>query len=392
MGFLNGSLTLQRMQVTGQQERMFGQEDLDVLANFSLDAAKPCPLDEPRVGFTAGGHLLDHNYTFEKNVIVDALHFGVRIDSQQIPAGVRAAWLQMELAALVQDDPDRKLRKADREQAKDAVQARCEHEALSGKYQRMQAFPLLWDAPAECLYFGGSSAAACEHAAKLMERAFEVELQTLTCGVLAAQWAEQNDRESYLRDAMPAVFHDQQSRQEVSWWNNHSGNYDFLGNEFLLWLWWKWEADGDTIDLLDGTQVSGMMGKTLSLECPLGEAGKETISADSPVRLPEAMLAVSSGKLPRRAGLTLTRNGEIYDLVLQAESFQIGGARIQSDGGNAAKQTPDERLESVRALLNTVDQTYFAFCEQRLGDAWPQELKRMRKWLGQLQPALQPAA
>ena len=26
---------------------------------------------------------------------------------------------------------------------------------------------------------------------------------------------------------------------------------DFLGNEFLLWLWWRWDSQSDTIALPD---------------------------------------------------------------------------------------------------------------------------------------------
>ena len=37
---------------------------------------------------------------------------------------------------------------------------------------------------------------------------------------------------------------------------------------------------------------------------PWAESGKETISAESPVKLSEALQAVRSGKLPRKAGMS----------------------------------------------------------------------------------------
>ncbi len=52
----------------------------------------------------------------------------------------------------------------------------------------------------------------------------------------------------------------------------------------------------------DEFEVCGMFARSLSLDCPFGESGKETISAESPISLPVAAVTVRSGKLPRKAG------------------------------------------------------------------------------------------
>ena len=215
-------------------------------------------------------------------MIGDALHCAVRIDTSQIPAAVRKAWLQMELAALTADNPSGRPTKAQRQEAKEAVEARCEEEAQSGRFRRMQQFPVLWDARKSLLYFGGTSAAAADHCVALFEQAFDLELGRYTAGRRAQEWAEEAKRRKALEGIVPSAFHGSASQADVAWWNNEAGNFDFLGNEFLLWLWWRWETQSDTIALPDDSEVTGMLARTLSLQCPRGDSGKETITAEAP--------------------------------------------------------------------------------------------------------------
>ena len=271
-----------------------------------------------------------------------------------------------------------------RQEAREAVAARCEEEAATGKFRRMQQFPVLWDSRENILYFGGTSAAAIEQCCDLFSRAFEIDLGRLTAGRRALEWATAAKRRKALDEATPSAFRPNEASADIAWWNNESGNFDFLGNEFLLWLWWRWETQSETIALSDDSEVTGMFARTLTLQCPLDESGKETISADFPVHLPEAAQAIRTGKLPRKAGLILVRNGEQYELTLQAETFPISGAKIRVEEGKEAAEGQgalDQRIESVRELHETVTLLFHAFCEQRIGKDWGHELEQMRRWL-----------
>lgn len=105
MGFLTGSVTLECFRVDGEMPRSFGPEHVKTLERFAIDKTETVSLEEPNVGFLAGQHLFDLDFGLEKNVIGEALHCGMRIDTNQIPAAVRKAWLQIELAALAADRP-----------------------------------------------------------------------------------------------------------------------------------------------------------------------------------------------------------------------------------------------------------------------------------------------
>jgi hypothetical protein len=381
MGFLSGSMTFESFRVEGAQPRQFGPEHVETLQQHAIGGPSVLSNDQARVGFLAGSHLLDGDFDLEKNVFGDALHFAVRIDTNQVPAAIRRAWLQIELATLTADSPGRRPTKAQRQEAKDAVEAQCEEAARSGQFQRMQQFPVLWDAKNGLLYCGGTSASASEVCSDLMLKAFELEMRRLTSGRLAIEWSTKARQRGALNSAAPADFHGDSNSADVAWWDGDKDNYDFLGNEFLLWLWWHWETQGDTIKLADGSEVTGMFARTLMLECPRGESGKGTIAAEDPTQLPEAAQAIRSGKLPRKAGLILVRHGTQCELTLQAETFAVSGAKIQVDEDAEGRAVLEDRIEGLRGLKETLDLLFQAFCQRRTGNAWSGDLGQIRTWL-----------
>jgi len=374
-------MTFECFRIDGTQPRQFGSEHVEILEKHAIGESKSFSDEHARVGFLAGDHLLDYDFELEKNVFGDALHFAVRVDTNQVPAAIRRAWLQIELAVLTADSPGRRPTKVQRQEAKDAVEAQCEEAARSGQFQRMQQFPVLWDAKSGLLYCGGTSAAASDVCVGLMSKAFELELSRLSSGKLALEWATKARQRTALNDAVPANYRSDGAAAEVAWWDGEGDNYDYLGNEFLLWLWWRWETQGDTIKLPDGSEVTGMFSRTLALECPWGESGKGTIAAEDPTYLPEAAQAIRSGKLPRKAGLILVRHGEQYELTLQAETFVVSGAKIQIDEDAEGRGILEDRIESLRGLKETLDLLFQAFCERRIGKSRSDDLEQMRGWL-----------
>lgn len=135
MGFLSGAMSFDCFRVEGAQPSQFGEEELDVLRQHAIGEAQSFSHEQTRTGFLGGNHLLDNEFDLEKNVFGDALHFAVRIDTNRVPAAMQRAWLQIELAMLTADSPGRRPTKAQRQEAKEAVETRCEEAAKSGQFQ-----------------------------------------------------------------------------------------------------------------------------------------------------------------------------------------------------------------------------------------------------------------
>ncbi|QDV11284.1 hypothetical protein CA51_11460 [Rosistilla oblonga] len=379
MPFLGGSLAFERFDVSGFDAPQFIDEHIEVLDSHRAGQTQTSSTENIHVGFLGGSHLFDPDFDISKNVINDALHCGVRIDTNQIPAAIRNAWLQMELAALAKDNSSGVPTKAQRKEAKEAVEQRCDVEAATGKYRKMQQFPILWDQRNSMLYFGGSTGTASGHCADLLERTFEIELRHVSAGTIAMQWGRDNKQLADVEDLVPACFVPNHHHGDIAWTSEHSQAPDFLGNEFLLWLWWTLENETDTFELPDESEVTVMLNKTLTLECPAGESGKEVISAEAPTRLPEAMQAVRCGKLPRKTGMTVVRDGQQFDLVLQAETFAISGAKIHVD--EDMEFGVEDRIDAIRALSETIDLMFHVFCARRVSSAWSKDLGEIVNWL-----------
>ena len=167
-------------------------------------------------------------------------------------------------------------------------------------------------------------------------------------------------------------------------WIADESSRDFLGNEFLLWLWYHTDVESDTIKLADNSEVTVMLARTLTLECPRGQTGHETITHEGPTRLPEARRAIQSGKLPRKVGLTLVR----HDAAVRVDAARrdAGGRRREAAACRTrASPTPraklDERADQIRGLIETLDLLYDAFGQKRFGKDWETELQGMQKWL-----------
>jgi len=87
------------------------------------------------------------------------------------------------------------------------------------------------------------------------------------------------------------------------------------------------------------------------------------------------------GKLPRKAGLTLVREGQQFDFTLNAETFSIGSARISQIGNDDVTRDAIDRIESIRQLCETLDLLFEAFCENRLSKKWTSVQKKIVDWL-----------
>ena len=130
----------------------------------------------------------------------------------------------------------------------------------------------------------------------------------------------------------------------VAWADDDPTSLDYLGNEFLVWIWHTLQNDGETVKLADGSEVTVMLAKTLTLDCPRGETGRDQLTDDAPTRLPEAFRALQAGKLPRKAGMILVRHGAQYELTLQAETLAVSGAALpKPEDDGLSRHEPADR-------------------------------------------------
>jgi hypothetical protein len=383
MGFLNGRVTYLRYRVGGESPLPFGEELLEKAREHAIGKhGSGESTDGVSVGWAGGDHVLDTTIELEKNVVNDALHLAIRIDTNKIPASLLKAYTKIETDARSAGNPSGFPTKAQRQEAKEAAMIRAEAEAADGRFRKRAYYPVLWDAQSNVLYAGVTSLSVLDRLQTLFRETFDRILEPITAGSLAQTLAEVRGEGRAVEDNGPVVYSaGGPTGQTVAWTDSDASNRDFWGNEFLLWLWHKLQADGDTIALPDESEVTVMFAKTLTLDCPRGENGRDQLTTEGPARLPEAFRALQEGKLPRKAGLILVRHGIQYELTLQAETLSVSGAGLPKAEGRGPQEVHWSRIDSVRHLVETLDLLYDAYGRRRIGPDWTGDLGRIRDWL-----------
>ncbi|CAN5416689.1 hypothetical protein BH10PLA2_BH10PLA2_17840 [soil metagenome] len=380
MGFLTGRVQFVRYKVKGKAYKTFDNDHLERLASKAIGQARVISADGVDVGWTAGDHLLDTRFDLEKNVINDALHFAFRIDQLKLPGDLLRAYTQVEMEGIAAGNPSGKISAKQKREAREAAKARLEEEAKDGRFLQRRTHSLMWDAPSNELLVASTAQGAIDRLVTLFQQTFGSGFEIQGAGARAYDLAELREQTRGVDDATPTIFVTGGSAKELAWAPDENSR-DFLGNEFLLWLWYVLETEGDTIKLADESEIVIMLARSLVLECPRGQTGKETITSDAPNKLPEARRAVQSGKLPRKAGLTIVRHDQAYELTLHAENLGVSAAKMPAIDEPDDRARIEERITQIRHLTESLDLLYDVFGRRRLISDWSKETTRMRKWL-----------
>jgi len=381
MGFFSGRVAFQRFRVLNKPPRQFGPDHLDRLSGQMIGKQRVASSDGVEAGWIAGDHILDTRFDLAKNIVNDTMHFALRMDKNKIPGDLLRAYTAIELEGMAAANPSGMPSQKQRKEARMQARDKLEKELADGRYLQRKMYPLLWDCQSGELLVGTTSKGAIDRMITLFQQTFGHGLEALSAGVRAYRLAEARERGRNVEDAEPSSFLPNVKLPVMSWAPDEASR-DFLGNEFLLWLWYVLDAEADTIVLEDKSEVAVMLARSLTLECPRGQTGRESIQSDAPGRLPEARQAIRAGKLPRKAGLTLVRHEQQYELTLAAETLAVAAGKLPAPENVEEERTRlEERVGQLRDLLETLDLLYDAFGQRRFGPDWAKELSKIRKWM-----------
>jgi hypothetical protein len=376
MGFFTGRVSFLRYRIDRAAPKMFGPDHLEKLAAHAPGKQRLQSKDGVEAGWIAGDDILDTDFDLAKNIVNDAMHFALRLDVQRLPGDLLRAYTRIELKALSAGNPSGRPSLKQKKQAREAARERLEVEARDGRYLRRKAYPILYDRPSNTLLVGATSGSVLDHVQKLFKDTFGGSLTLVDAG----QRAIDAGPARAVADARPSEFIAGGGEGDVAWALDPA-NPRYLGNEFLLWLWFVLDFEDDVIPLGDKSDVSIMLARTLVLDCPRAQSGRASIHSDAPTRLPEAARAIQSGKLPRQAGMILVRHGQQMECTLQAETLAVSGAKLPALEEEDERALLEERVGQIRHLIETIDLLYDTFLQRRLSTNWPKDVKRLQRWL-----------
>lgn len=383
MSFLNGRATIRRFRVVGPNNTNTPNEThLSLLGEHASGRSRMLSGDGVEIGWTAGDHVLDTTFDWGKNHLDGALLFAFRTDTMKLPADLLKSYYQIDLAALAKDNPSGRPSARQKREAKESARDRLETESRDGRFIKRKAVEVLWDMHVGELWLATASNTNLDRFVMLFQQTFVgLKLEVLGAGRIAYQIAEEKNSTREMDNAIPSPFLPGISPAEIVW-NVDESSRDFLGNEFLLWLWFQCSEDSAELLMPDGSQTTCFFSKYLALDCPRGMTGKEAFSHEGPARMPEAMRGLQGGKLPRKAGLTLVRHDVQSDGMLVPEDMIWSGVKLPAPEEDDAGAFRSARLEQLREFVRTSDMLFETFLNERLGKEWAKTVGRITKWLG----------
>jgi hypothetical protein len=394
MGFASGSISFRRFAIQGQQPPAFDQSILDKLESHALQPGEFGVPEELEYGWCGGRHVLDANFGFEHNIFADALCCAMRVDTNRVPGELKKAYQIIEEEAAAAGNPSGLISRRQKKDVKDIVRRKLEEDLRSGRFRRSRLVPVLWDLPGATM-FSPAGTSQFELLSELWERTLGSSLEPLTAGELALRHLAEKGRRREYEDARPTRFvpgpEGESQVPDYPWTAKGPQPKDFFGNEFLLWLWHRIETDGGIIKAEGAGEVSVVIDQSLDLECAFGQTGRDGLRGDGPTRMPEAVDALRSGKLPRKVGMILETGGRQFQFTLSAESLGCSGVKMpEIEEAENPRVVFEERIVMLRDLCKAIDGLFFSFLRLRASSAWEGQVGGIRKWI--LRPARHAAA
>lgn len=384
MGFASGSISFHRFAVVGPHP---DRPNEDLLQKLSAHLLKPSEMgipEELEYGWSGGRHILDANFSFEHNVFNDALSFALRIDTNKVPSDLKKAYQLMEEEAVASSNPSGFISKNQKKDAKETVRKKIEDDLRSGRFRKTKLLPILWDIPSQMLYCPASASSQVQ-LLELFERTFGLTLLPLTAGSLALRHLQAIGRRRDYEDFLPTRFvpgpDGESQHPEYPWVAKGPEPKDFLGNEFLLWIWH--EADARTsIVATPAGDITLMLDKSLDLECAYGQSGKDSLKGDAVSRMPEARDALRSGKVPRKATLIIDANRQGFTFTLNAEPVSFSALTLpEVEEADSPRTLFEERITLLRDFCKAMDALYDTFLKSRASASWEAQTSTIRKWI-----------
>ncbi|MBN1491655.1 MAG: hypothetical protein JXA69_17210 [Phycisphaerae bacterium] len=386
MPFPAGSVTFKRFFVAGSAPRTVDQDLLDRAAERAIGKGSVLAGDNTETGWITGEHVLDTQFDFAKNRVGDCLFLAMRVDSCKPPSDVVRAYEKMHAEAILAKTGRDYLNKQERREAKQAAKDQAERDAKSGTYRRMRQFGVLWDLSRGEVYLGATSPSVVDRFTALFRDTFDCTVTAASSGELAARFAATGGMHAAYEDLRPAQFIDPPSDAESPRSlapGDEGRSKDFLGTEWLVWLWYASRHEGTAIVEDEDEETLVRFEKALQLDCAFGVTGSTGVRADDPILRPEAAAALASGKVPIRAGLQLVQHGEVYGGTVRGDVMHFSGVQLPPVSADAtnARVIFEERTGQLRDFNDAVEASYRAFLRQRLSSRWSKALGAIRGWI-----------
>lgn len=162
--------------------------------------------------------------------------------------------------------------------------------------------------------------------------------------------------------------------------------YQFLGEEFLTWLWFIIEKNQDLMKNFDKDFLALEVGNRIVLDNRRKEAAERLTIKGDDASLEEGIIALKKGALVTELNLVYKSSELTWQFTLKGESLNISSLSIPSTGAAESEEDLEgivlEKIFLFDKILNILENLFSHFAKLRISDIWQaKELPRIKKWI-----------
>ena len=122
--------------------------------------------------------------------------------------------------------------------------------------------------------------------------------------------------------------------------------------------------------------------RSLDLDCAYGQSGRAFLRGDGVTKMPEALDALRTGKVPRKVGITIESTGAQYSMTLAGETLSIGTLKLPDvEEAENPRVLFEERIGLLRDFCRAIDELFEQFLKLRTSGSWESHVGNIRKWI-----------
>lgn len=162
--------------------------------------------------------------------------------------------------------------------------------------------------------------------------------------------------------------------------------FDFLGKEFLTWLWFAVETQSDTLRRIDPRMASLEIGNRLVLQNKNQQSTETVAIRGDSAGMEEGVLALRKGALVAEMNLVYRSGDEDWHFSLKGETLDPTSVKVPQTGRVETSEDIEgaaiEKYQLYRRVVDLVGALFTYFLEQRLDPRWQSaELPAFQAWI-----------
>lgn len=306
--------------------------------------------------------------TKEQSFRGEYLAASMRVDSKKVPASAVKPIYRKLLSERKQQDPKEKITKEIRQELRTLAKESLLRKAIPFS----RAYDMVWDLRNGAVWFSAGGDEVVNHFVTLFKNTFELKLTRLFPYNLALYLSSHSDT--------VAANLKRESKDSVTLLDEK----EFLGRDFLTWLWYKSEAlagqfpvDGNTVEVWPGNRI------VLS-----SETNEEQVACKGEnSEWSEAKRALAQGKKACAFNFKASYKDMDFAFTLDSRKFNLKGLKTPKADPAKAEELEGLFFEKVfmyQEILGILDRLFVQFLEVHLTQ-WPSEWAAVQKWIEESQ-------